>query len=74
MTRKLLLAAALGLPLVALTGTAFAGPTSSYPPARVSTVVNGPYAQFTPMVHPDGYECRYQGGPKGPVWHQRRID
>ncbi len=73
MTRKTLLAAALGLPIIALAGTAYAGPTSSYPPTKVPTVVNGPYAQFVRMNHADNYECRYQGGPKSPVWHQPRI-
>ncbi len=73
MTGKILLAAALGLPLVALSGIAIAGPTSWYPPARVATVVNGPYAQFVRMNHPDDYECRYQGGPKSPIWHQPRV-
>jgi hypothetical protein len=63
MTRKTLLAAALVLPFVALSGTAYAGPTSSYPPANTGW-------KGVPATHSDGTQCRYQGGPKGSIWHQ----
>jgi hypothetical protein len=69
MTRKTLLAAALVLPIVALSGTVYAGPTSSYPPADTGWK-GGAYAQYVPATHSDGTQCRYQGGPKGSVWHQ----
>ena len=70
MTRKALLAAALVLPFVALSGTAYAGPTSSYPPANTGWKGGGAYAQYVPATHADGTQCRYQGGPKGAIWHQ----
>ncbi len=69
MTRKALLAAALALPIVALSGAAYAGPTSTYPPANTGWK-GGPYAQVAPVTHADGTQCRYQGGPKGSIWHQ----
>ena len=69
MTRKALLAAALVLPIVALSGAVYAGPTSSYPPANTGWK-GGAYAMEMPATHADGTICRYQGGPKGPVWHQ----
>jgi len=72
MTRKGLLAATLVLPFVALSGAAYAGPTSTYPPAQSATPSIGPYAQYVPTTHADGSICRYQGGPKSPIWHQHR--
>ncbi len=73
MTGKFFFAAAVGLPFMLMAGIASAGPTSSYPPPKARTVVNGPYAQFVRMNHADNYECRYQGGPKSPIWHQPRV-
>lgn len=72
MTRKTLLAAALVLPFAALSGTAYAGPTSSYPPANTGWKGGGAYAQYVPATHSDGSTCLYQGGPKSPIWHQHR--
>jgi hypothetical protein len=72
MFRKSLLTATLALPLVAMAGTAFAGPTTSYPPARSAWQSTGPYAQYVQPAHSDGTQCRYSGGPKSPVWHQMR--
>jgi hypothetical protein len=69
MTGKALLAAALALPFIALSGAADAGPTSSYPPANTGWK-GGAYAMEMPAAHSDGSQCRYQGGPKSPVWHQ----
>lgn len=71
MTRKGILAAALLLPCVALSGAAYAGPTSTYPPAQSAQPSNGPYAMSMPAAHADGSICRYQGGPKSPIWHQQ---
>jgi hypothetical protein len=64
------MAAALALPLIALSGASYAGPTSSYPPANTGWKGGGAYAQYVPAMHSDGTQCRYQGGPKGSVWHQ----
>jgi hypothetical protein len=71
MTGKALLAAAVALPIVALSGAAFAGPTSSYPPANTGWK-GGAYAMAMPAAHSDGTTCLYQGGPKSPTWHQHR--
>jgi hypothetical protein len=71
MTRKTLLAAVLTLPFIALSSAAYAGPTSSYPPANAGWK-GGDYAMEMPAAHSDGSQCRYQGGPKSPVWHQHR--
>ena len=73
MTGKLLFAAALGLPLMLIAGAANAGPSHWYPPVKTATVASGPYADFIPAVHQDGSQCRYQGGPKGSVWHQSTL-
>jgi hypothetical protein len=71
MTRKALLAAALMLPVLALSGVAYAGPTSTYPPANTGWK-GGAYAMTVPATHSDGSTCLYQGGPKSPIWHQYR--
>jgi hypothetical protein len=68
MSKTSLLTAAL---VVAMSGAAYAGPTTLVP-RQTSTPVNGAYAQYVPKGHDDGTECRYQGGPKSPIWHQMR--
>ncbi len=70
MTRKALLAVTLVLPFVALSGAAYAGPSAFYPPVCAASQASGPYAQYVPSMHDDGTQCRYQGGPKSPIWHQ----
>jgi hypothetical protein len=72
MTGKAFLAATLVLPFIALSGAAYAGPTSSYPPANTGWKGNGAYAMYMPTTHADGSTCLYQGGPKSAVWHQHR--
>ncbi len=71
MTKKTLSATALVLPLIALSGAAYAGPTSTYPPANTGWK-GGAYAMYMPATHSDGSTCLYQGGPKSPIWHQHR--
>jgi hypothetical protein len=56
--------------------TAPHGMVGQHRAARVPASRSDPgaaYAKFVPMVHPDGYECVYQGGPKSPIWHIRRM-
>ena len=69
MIKQALLAIALMAPL-GLSAVANAGPSAFYPPAKSYTPGNGPYAQYAPTTHSDGSQCRYQGGPKSPIWHQ----
>lgn len=76
MTRKSLFTASLLLPLIAMSGVAYAGPT--WTPARSPSQTSGSeayiaYAQYVPtMQHVGGWECSYQGGPKSPLVHSRR--
>jgi hypothetical protein len=71
MTKTSLLAASLVLPLIALSGTAYAGPANSIPP-RAPSQISDAYAQYVPATHADGYDCLYQGGPKSPIVHAKR--
>jgi hypothetical protein len=72
MTGKSFLTGTLALPLALIVGAAYAGPTTSYPPARSSITTSGSYAQYVPTKRADGAEYRYSGGPKSPIWVQRR--
>lgn len=72
MIRKTLLTAALALPLVAMSGLAYAGPQwnptmAPWNTAQVKQPVSKPYAQY---VAPQ--DRIHTTGPKSPVTHRQR--
>ena len=83
MSRKLLLAASLLMPLMAISSMAYAGPKivdKTYSPGEVRSQRTEPdwrgaYAlergapprQVVPGVGAGQHQCRYQGGPKLPM-------
>ncbi len=72
MTRKSLLAASLLVPLFAMSGAAYAGPSNSIPTRTVTQTVETkkPYAEYVPATRVGASAHIYQGGPKSPILHR----
>lgn len=73
MITKTLSGAALLLSTLLAAGAAQAGNTASIPARAIASAPSAREAsvRYTAVRHPDGYECRYQGGPKFPMVHAR---
>jgi len=76
MFTKTLLAAALAVPVLALSGVAYAdnpgGPKStiSTPAPKAAVKTKKPYAQYVPEMRTGGHNHIYVGGPKSTIPHR----